>query len=465
MKPTILLINPPGKEIYLRDIFHSFSSKGRYLWQPTDLVFLSGRLKNDFELEIIDAIAERASAEAIYSRLQGKSYHAMIGLSGSVSFRSDMAFFEKLVEITGSRLILMGDLVRYQFRQVLARYPFVHAVLDDFSSEDILTYLKDEKALDQPRAMAVRKNGSFTEMILPATTRVINIPVPRHDLFPLQAYGHPNNRSRPMATILGSVGCPFQCGYCSQSTRNYKFREAENILEEIEYLQSLGCREILFRDQLMEAVPKNFLALLEGIVKKKWRLGWTCNARVDTLKREWLPLMKAAGCHTIIFGVENPSQKILDDWNTKKCNDQTKALFDEVRKNGIDPCGYFILGLPGETKEDVLRTIDYAVHLNPALASFSLPSPDFGTKLREIAIQKGILSDDLENTDRSADATLLNDLIGPGELQKLRSLAYRRFYFRPSYFISSLRSIQSWIQFRFYISEFFHMAKGLFLAQ
>lgn len=425
---------------------------------------MSGRLRNDFDLEIIDAIAERAEPGVVYSRLHGKSYHAIIGLAGSVSFHSDIAFFEKLTEITGSRLILMGDLIRYQFRQVLTRYPFVHACIDDFSSEDIAAYLKDENSVEKPRAMAIRRNGGFTQTIPLATTKCINIPVPRHELFPLHAYRLPNNRTRPMATILGSVGCPFPCGYCSQSTRNYKYREAENILEEIEYLQTLGVREILFRDQLVEAVPKNFVALLEGIVRKKWRLGWTCNSRVDTLKREWLPLMRAAGCHTIIFGVENPSQRILDEWNTKKCNDETKALFEEVRKNGIDPCGYFILGLPGETKEDVLRTIDYAVYLNPALTSFSLPSPDFGTKLREMAIQKGILTDHLDNSDRSVDATLLNDKIAPGELQKLRSLAYRRFYFRPRYFLSSLRSVRSWTQFRYHASEFLHMAKGLFLA-
>ena len=464
MKTTVLLLNPPGKEIYLRDIFHSFSSKGRYLWQPTDLVFLSGRLRNDFEIEVIDAIAERTTPEEIYQRLRGKSYHAIIGLTGSVSFNSDILFFEKLMRVTPSKLLLMGDLIRYQFKQVMERYPFVHACIDDFTSEDILPYLKDELALAEPRSMAVRRNGSFTETIPPSTAKLINIPIPRHELFPLRAYGHPNNHFHPMATILGSVGCPFQCAYCSQSTRNYKYRNADDILAEVEYLQHLGIREILFRDQLMEAVPKNFVALLEGIVKKGWKLGWTCNSRVDTLKREWLPLMKAAGCHTIIFGVENPSQRILDLWNTKKCNDESKALFDEVRKKGIDPCGYFILGLPGETKEDVLRTIDYAVYLNPALASFSLPSPDFGTRLRTLAIEKGMLSDNLENTDRSHDATSLNENIPSDELMTLRSLAYRKFYFRPSYFISSLRSIQCWTQLRSYVSEFFHMAQEFYLA-
>ena len=99
---TILLINPPGKEMYIRDIFHSFSSKGRYLWQPTDLVFLSGLLRNDFNLEIIDAIADKKSSNELIKALTHKSYHTIIGLTGSISFKSDIQFFQKISQITKS---------------------------------------------------------------------------------------------------------------------------------------------------------------------------------------------------------------------------------------------------------------------------------------------------------------------------------------------------------------------------
>jgi len=451
--------------MYIRDIFHSFSSKGRYLWQPTDLVFLSGLLRNDFNLEIIDAIADKKSSNELIKALTHKSYHTIIGLTGSISFKSDIQFFQKISQITKSPLILIGDLIRYNYKEILEEYSFVSGLIDDFTSEDILPYLKNGQVVTDPKGMIVRSNRAIPDKIIPPERKSINIPVPRHDLFPMDSYRHPNNRYSPMATILGSIGCPYPCGYCSQSTRKYRYRDAQNILEEIDYLQQRGIKEILFRDQLMEAIPRNFLALLEGIIERDYKLGWTCNSRVDTLKPEWLPLMKKAGCHSILFGVENPSQKILDKWETRKDNSRVKELFQKARDSSISPCAYFILGLPGETKEDVLRTIDFAIELNPALASFSLPSPDFGTKLRTIAIEKGILENNLENSDRSIDATQLNDSIVPGELYKLRSIAFKRFYFRLSFFTSSILSIRSWVQFRYYIDEFFYMLKAQFLSK
>ena len=462
---TILLINPPGKEMYIRDIFHSFSSKGRYLWQPTDLVFLSARLKNDFNLEVIDAIANKKSSDKLIEELFHKPYHTIIGLTGSISFKSDIEFFQKLVKTTQSPLILIGDLIRYNYKEILEKYSFVSGLIDDFTSEDILPYLKNNQTVTKPKGMVVRIDGMIPDRIIPPKKGSINIPIPRHDLFPMNSYRHPNNRYSPMATVLGSTGCPYPCGYCSQSTRKYRYRDAKNILKEIDYLQQRGIKEILFRDQLMEAIPRNFVALLEGIIERGYKLGWTCNSRVDTLKPEWLPLMKKAGCHSILFGVENPSQKILDQWETKKNNLRVKELFQKARDNGIAPCAYFILGLPGETKKDVLRTIDFAIELNPSLASFSLPSPDFGTKLRVIAIEKGILKNNLENSDRSIDAAELNDDIQPGDLRQLRSKAFKRFYFRFSFLTSSVLSIRSWTQFRYYADEFFHMLKEQLLSK
>ncbi len=451
MKDRILLINPPGDRLYSRDLYHSFSSKGRYLWQPTDILFLSGRLSNDFDLDVIDAIAEGLTCEETLRRISGRSYHGIISLTGSVSFDGDFAFFDELTRATRCPLYLTGDLVASQYRQLFSLYPFVTGCIADFTSPDILPFLRGE--LDEPRGMAVRRDDHITPVIQPARDRTVNIPPPRHDLFPLSRYRFPNNRSTPMATILGSAGCPFSCSFCAQGTQTYRYREAENILEEIRTLHSMGIREIYFRDQLLEAVPKNFLNLLEGIVKEGYRLGWTCDSRVDTLKPEWLPLMKQAGCHTIIFGVENPSQGTLDRWLTKKDNTGTPELFRQVRKNGIDPCAYFILGLPGETREDVLRTIDYAIRLNPSLVSFALPSPDFGTELRDIAVEKGVLVNDLTNTDRSWEGASLNDDISDTELAALQKHAWRRFYLRPGFVLTSLRSIRSWTQLMHYFME------------
>jgi len=200
------------------------------------------------------------------------------------------------------------------------------------------------------------------------------------------------------------------------------------------------------------------------MIGNKFNFYWSCSSRVDILDENLLKLMKQSGCHTIQFGVESGSQKILDRYNKKFTLEQVKKTFSLCHKLGIRTMAHFILGLPGENERTILKTINLAKELKCDFAAFNIASPRIGTELRKEAIKnKWLTSSNLSRTDSSLTYPVIKtEELSPEKLWELRNKAIRDFYFRPSYIMKKILHLNSLNELKILSRQAFLLFSSIF---
>lgn len=440
----ILLLNPPGKKPYLRDYYCSLISKGDFIWHPLDLTVLSGILSSKFEIKVIDALAQKMSPEKCYQEILKIRPQTIIFLSGAVSWEEDKKFLEKIKKKQKIQLIGTGDLFLFNSENLLKKHKFLDAIILDFTNSEIVDFLagKEEVFKDlvyrkEDRIISNKKSSK--------KENIFSLSLPRLDLFPLNRYRCPVTKFNLFATVIVSLNCPYHCHFCTYGNLDFKWREVENIIEELKYIHSLGIKEVRFKDNTFGANKNQVWELCQKMIENKFNFYWSCSSRVDILDEGLLKLMKQSGCHTIQFGVESGSQKILDSYNKRFTLEQVRKTFFLCHELGIRTMAHFILGLPGESEETVLETINLAKELKCDFAAFNIASPRIGSDLRKEAIKnKWLTSSDLSKTDSSLTYPIIKTKeLSREKLWVLRNKAIREFYFRPSYIMKKILRLNS----------------------
>jgi radical SAM superfamily enzyme YgiQ (UPF0313 family) len=235
---------------------------------------------------------------------------------------------------------------------------------------------------------------------------------------------------------------------------NYKIRSNDAIIEELKYIKKLGIDEIYFNDQTFGVNKKIANSLLRRMIPLK--LSWTCYWRVDLTDEKTLVLMKKAGCHTIMYGVESGNQDVLDRNSKGITKQQIISAFKLCRKHGIRTAATFILGLPGDNEESCEETIRFALEIRCDYASFNTPVPRMGTELRRLAIKQGLVNAEKYVMDQSGNYVIMgNENMTAAEIKKARDEAIRRFYFRPSYILKRLFGIRNFVELKNHLKNGF----------
>jgi len=164
-----------------------------------------------------------------------------------------------------------------------------------------------------------------------------------------------------------------------------RYRNPQNVVDEMEYLGTLGFHQINIADDLFTSNEDHCFEVCDEIIKRKLDIRWTSFARVDTVSERVLRRMKEAGCHTVSFGVESGNMQIL---KRIKKGITLKQVTDAVKmcnESGVSPHASFILGLPGETPETLKETVEFGEKLKDMGVShgFHLLAPFPGTEVRE----------------------------------------------------------------------------------
>jgi radical SAM superfamily enzyme YgiQ (UPF0313 family) len=234
----------------------------------------------------------------------------------------------------------------------------------------------------------------------PPRTRPVDLnrlSLPARHLVPLGRY-----RALGMPVSMAtSRGCPFKCIFCvgrKMVGPRVRYRDPEKVVDEMAYLNTLGFHQINIADDLFTASKTHCLGVCNEILDRKLKVDWTAFARVDTVSKDMLAAMKAAGCHTVSFGIESANETIL---RTVKKGITLRQVEDAVAcciDVGITPQVSFILGLPGETPDTLAETVAYGEMLKEKGVhhGFHLLAPFPGTEVREKSKLYGIriLTDD-----------------------------------------------------------------------
>ncbi|MEK6962875.1 MAG: radical SAM protein [Nanoarchaeota archaeon] len=469
MKKKFLLLNPPGTKKYFRDYYCTCVSKAKYYYHPLDLVYISGRLDKHYELSVIDAIAEELNAESTLEKIKEFNPQIIFFLISSPSYEEDVPFLTQVKEaLPKTQLIGSSDVYREVREKAFVLHPFLDAILLDFSTDDLLNYLKKPKGLID-NVLYRAKDGTIVAGAEKHGYGAADMPIPRWDLFPLKRYIFPFSRRGHYATILTDFGCPFTCTFCPMSTIGFKLRDLDTVIKEVKLLQKLGINEFFIRDQTFGVNKPRSYQLLERIQKEKLNISWTCFSRVDVVDEKLLKTMKDAGCHTIMFGIETSNEELL---KTYKKNIKVKQMFDALalcQKVDLRTVGTFIIGLPGETKESIEKTIALSTQLGLDYASFNIATPRFGTTFRKDLLEKGLVQEKVMRMDSAKSKPVFKNNrtfvqnsggkphrvkeISNEEIFQLQRTAIRTFYMRPRYLLKRIVSIKTPHELKEHLSE------------
>ncbi len=268
-----------------------------------------------------------------------------------------------------------------------------------------------------------------------------SLPIPAWHLAPPERYmGLPNGvvlKRLPYAPILTTRGCPYRCTFCAGfriTGRKIRHRPLEQVWREIELLvDRYGVREIHIEDDNFTFDSEYACEFCRGAIARKLPVLFSTpnGVRLDKLDDGLLELMKQAGWYVIHCGIESGSDRVLKRIKKGTTIARIQENIERIHAHGIPVAAYFILGMPGETREDIEKTISFAVKSGIEWAQFAcfLPipgSPDGDGFLKDHDMSAKGWSD-FHNTACPAPPAPLTAM----DLKKLQRKAFYRFYLRP----------------------------------
>ncbi|MBI2135301.1 radical SAM protein [Candidatus Woesearchaeota archaeon] len=436
----VVLLAPPGNKVYMRDLYCSTTSKGEYYWPPSDLLIQSGILRNNFELGVLDAIAEKITPEDALKKLIEMKPDAIYSLGSSISLHEDMPFLKKAKEATGCKLVMSGDIFFFNTMEMMKKFDFIDGIHLCYISDDSAKFLRGE--YEDLKNFCYRKDG---EIIM---AKMENPKDYKHapqtvELFPYNKYSYPFMRRKPVTAFHTNFGCVYNCAFCNTGLINFSFRDSDNAIEEMRYLKSKGIRELFVKDATFNTSITRTKDFLRKMIAENFGFTWSCSQVVHNVDEELLNLMKQAGCHTILFGVESGSGKILKDMHKHSTPEKNLKTFEICDKLKMRTMGHFILGFPTDTEETIEETIAFAKKIKATFASFNLYVPRVGSNTREQVLGTKDIIDDVSMLDSSGADIKSYCAVPTEDLMKLRKKAYVSFYTDPRQMVRILSSVRS----------------------
>lgn len=278
-------------------------------------------------------------------------------------------------------------------------------------------------------------------------TDLDSLPMPAYDLFPVLKYkpAKGSYKRLPAMNMMTSRGCPGRCTFCSKTLGNQMvFKSAEKIFKEIQYLiDSYGIKEILFYDDTFTIYKDNVIKFCDLIIENGVDISWTCFARVDYIDFEMLKKMKKAGCHQIMYGVENIDKTVLKNINKNINLEQAINAVKLTKKASMECRLAFMVGSPGDNEEIIRKNIKFVNKLNPDLLIVNITTPFPGTAMFLWAKEKNlILTYDWDDYNLAKPVMKLENLTA-GQIENLYRLMYRSFYLRPAFIFKKLLGIRT----------------------
>jgi radical SAM superfamily enzyme YgiQ (UPF0313 family) len=454
----VLLINPPAENEILSCNPEIIKSE-RGFDPPLGLLYLAGYIKkySDYKLKIIDAQVEKMS----YSRLEEEIRKINPDFVGITAMTFTLLDVLKSAEIAKkccpkAKIVIGGPHVQIYPEETANLKNVDYVVLGEGEKIflELIQNIDNAEKLKSIKGLVFKEGENIINTGRPDYFNNLDeIPFPPREILPYKKYFSLLAKEKTITTMFTSRGCPFQCAFCDRPAmgRNFRARSAKNVVDEVEECLNLGIKEIFIYDDTFTVDRKRVMDICNEIINRNLKFTWDIRARVNTVDEEMLVLLKKAGCERIHYGVEAGTEKILKVLNKQITLDQAIKAFKLSRKLKIQTLAYFMIGAPTENKEDVMNTIAFMKKLNPDFVQITLLTPFPGTRVYQWALEQKLFNDywrDFAKNPQTGFKTkywtkeLSND-----ELEKLLTIAYKKFYIRPIYIIKRLFKIRSLSEF------------------
>ena len=455
---NVLMLNPPFLPRFSRSQRSPAVTKGGTLYYPIWLAYATGALEEaGHDVKLLDAPAAGHDLGYVLEVARGFRPGLVAIDTSTPSIYNDIRVAEAIKEaMPESFIILVGTHVSALPEESLSLSPEIAAVARheyDYTLCDLTLALASGRDLALVEGISFRQDGKIVHNPdRPLIQDLDAIPFvsaayKRH--LRVEDYFYAMSR-HPVVTIISGRGCPYQCTYCVipqvLQMRGYRRRSVENVAAEFEYIQEKlpQVQEVFIEDDTLTVNRQRCRELSRQLIEWGVKLSWTANARAD-VDYETLRLMKEAGCRSLCVGFESGDQTILDNIGKKISIERMRQFMADARRAGLLVHGCFMVGNPGETRETMMKTLNFAEELNPDTAQFFPIMVYPGTIAYDWAKEQGYLT----TTDYSQWLTaegLHNTVVSrpdltSQELVDFCDYARRAFYLRSSYIMGKLRQI------------------------
>ena len=357
---------------------------------PQGLAYIAAVLeKEGIEVQVLDFLITKYSKGKLERKIADFTPEIIGVTSVTMNYPIASKILHDCKEIDSNLInVIGGPHVSFWAEEALAEAPWIDIVVRGEGEYTMLEIARG-KSLREIDGIAFRENRDIvlTEP-RPWIENLDKLPFPARHLFPLSRY----LTLSIDCGIITSRGCPFNCIFClgpKMVGRKGRFRNTKLIVDEIEEILEYGFKTINVADDLFTLNRKHLYAFCDEVMARKLKFKWSANSRVDTVDPELLGKMKEAGCSFICYGVESGNQKILDITRKKITREKIREAAKLTKDAGIKSLASFIIGLPGETKETLKESVNFANELGPHYA-FHLLAPFPGTEVRERTKEYGL---------------------------------------------------------------------------
>lgn len=413
---------------------------------PLGLAYLASVLEREgHKVKVLDCPTLEYDLKDLEREIKGFSPQVM-GITSTTSTIYDAYKVARLTkEISPKAVVVIGGPhVSFTAEQTLRECPFIDVVVrgeGETTTEELITCLEEGQPLEEVRGISFRKDEKVVETEnRPFIENLDELPFPAYHLLPMDRYKVGRHH---FANIITSRGCPFSCIFCSSSQlcgKRWRARSPENVIEELKVLKyEYNISEVEFLDDTFTLNSPRAEKICDLMIRENLNLSWSASSRVNTLTQRLANKMRKAGCHTIYLGIESGSQKILDLIQKGTNLVQVERAVEILKGAKINVLGSFIIGIPGETIKSIKKTIKFAKKLNLNFAQFSICTPYPGTKLFDIAREKGFLLTRDWSKYTILDPVMKTPGILSKELKRWLLKAYLSFYLRPKFFLEQAK--------------------------
>ncbi len=339
-------------------------------------------------VRIFDYIVSSYSPEKLHAQLDVFQPDVLGATSVTLNFPKAAEIVCEAKRHRPSLITMMGGPhVSFTAEGSLREYPGIDIIVmgeGEMTIAEMMAAGMSHDKMEGIKGIAYRVDGSTViNEPRPFLADIDTLPLPARHLLPLSRY----QALGFSISIVTSRGCPYLCIFC-QGRRmvgnKVRKRSPSLVVDEIEQIISYGIDRINVADDLFVSSPRRVKEVCEEIIRRKLRFSWSAFARVNTVDKETLILMRETGCDSISFGVETGNPEMLERIRKRITLDQVRHAVSLCREVGIIPHTSFIVGLPGETPETLRETEGFAARLG-SLYGYHLLAPFPGTTVREEA--------------------------------------------------------------------------------
>ena len=433
----VLFVNPPQT-----------ASKYKFMGviaPPLGIAYMAGVLQeNNIDVEILDASAEDMDFKDVEKELLKRKPDlvALTALTPTIGRALETAQVVK--ETLPDSIVVMGGYhPTFNFIETLEdeNVDIVIRGEGEYIMLNLVQALENQSSLHDVKGIVFEDKNSKEIVVNPEAPLIQDLdelPFPALNLLPMKKY-RLLDMDTHMTTMITTRGCPMQCSFCSSAAmhgKKIRERSVENIVDEIEYLKTnYDIDTIAFMDDTFTLKKRKVMAICDEILKRNIEIMWGCTSRVDTLDEKLLKKMKEAGCITIFIGVESADQQQLDNMCKNTTIAKIENAFKIAHKLKIRTIASVALGMPGDTKEIMNKTVKFVHKLKPNYAIYSLATPYPGTRFYKEAFEKNLIK--IKDWSKYTLITPILETIdcSLNDMRKIQAKAFMKFYLRRHYII------------------------------